>query len=288
MTQKETKLGAELRWFGQILSQDLTEVLILILSDLHYGNPFCSVKHFDRTLKFIHDTPNCYALCNGDLCESTIKSSKGDIFSQVGTPQDQRDWVIERLLPIKDKILGMTTGNHEERIYRDAGIDITKDIAAALGVPYRPEGMLHKLSFGNYNNRTKDAPFVFWGYISHGYGGARTKSAKAVKAERTSTWIHADYYGMSHDHVVNVAPDIYLMPDNRGTVGKDGFLTGRVRAHREMLVKTNAYVRWGGYAEALGFPPSDLTTPIIYLMTPKSPMWDLFPDKARRAVKVAV
>ena len=90
----------------------------------------------------------------------------------------------------------MTTGNHEARIYRETGIDITKDIAKALGVPYRPEGMLHKLSFGDFNNRVKGKPFVFWGYISHGYGGARTKSAKAIKVERMASWIHADYYGM--------------------------------------------------------------------------------------------
>ena len=280
--------GAELRWYGKILSPELTEVKLIIFSDLHYGNPYCSTPHFLRTRDFIRDTENCYCFGNGDLCESTIKASKGDIFKQVGTPQDQRDWVIEQLLPIKDKILGMTTGNHEERIYRETGIDITKDIAVALGVPYRPEGMLHKLSLGDYNNRTKGKPFVFWGYLTHGYGGARTKSAKAVKAERASNWIHADYYAMSHDHVVNVAPDIYLMPDNRGTVGKDGFLTGRVTAHREMLIKTNSYIRWGGYAEALGFPPSDLTTPVLHLLTPYSKEWDNYPDKPRRAVKVAV
>jgi len=35
---------------------------------------------------------------------------------------------------------------------------------------------------------------------------ANPKSAKAVKVERASTWIDADTYAMSHDHVVNVAP----------------------------------------------------------------------------------
>ena len=278
----------EFRWSGRILPPELTETKIIILSDLHYGNPYCSVKHFARTIKFIRDTENCYCFLNGDLCESSLRTSKGDIFTQVGTPQDQRDWVIDCLYPIREKVLGVTTGNHEGRIYTEAGMDITKDIATALGVPYRPEGMLHTLSFGSGNSGHTDKPYVFWAYISHGYGGARTKSAKAVKVERMSTWVHADYYGMSHDHVVNVAPDIYLMPDNRGTIGKDGFLSGRVVAHREMLVKTNAYIRWGGYAEAGGFPPSDLTTPLIQLLTPYSKIWEDYPDKARKAVKVIV
>jgi len=280
-------VGQELRWFGSVLSPDWDDLDILVISDPHYGNPYFSERHLKRTIDFVLNH-RCRVFLNGDMCESSIRTSKGDIFRQVGTPQDQRDWIIEQFTPIKDKILGVTTGNHEERINRETGIDISFDIAKALGVPYRPEGMLYKLSFGDDNNRMKGKPFVFWSYISHGYGGARTKSAKAVKVERMSNCVHADYYAMSHDHVVNVAPDVYLMPDNRGTLDKDGFLTGRVTAHREMLIKTNAYLKWGGYAELGGFPPSDLTTPLIKLLTPKSKFWEGLPNKPEKAVKVIV
>lgn len=277
----------ELRWFGRVLSPDLNDVLEIVLSDLHYGNPYSSVKHFLRTVEFIRNKRNCYAKLNGDLCESSIRTSKGDIFRQVGTPQDQRDWVIEHLMPIKDKILAVTTGNHEQRIYNETGMDISKDIAVALGAPYRPEGMLYKLSFGNGNDNHVGKPFVFWSYITHGYGGARTKSAKAVKVERIGAWISkCAWIAMSHDHVVNVAPDVDFIPDERGIVDKDGFLSGKITAHRKMLIKTNAYLKWGGYAEQGGFPPSDITTPLIQLLTPKSKLWESYPDKARQTVKV--
>lgn len=282
----------ELRWYGKVLSPELDEVRIVVISDLHYGNPYCSIKHFQRTLQFIFENENCYCFLNGDMCESTIKTSKGDIFREVGTPQDQRDWVIEQMLPIKDKVLGVTTGNHENRIYNETGIDISQDIAQALGVPYRADGMLFKLSFGNgkgVRSHHEDRQFVFWSYITHGYGGARTKSAKAVKVERLSSWIHADWYAMSHDHVVNIAPDIYLIPDPRATPHElEGFVHGKVSAHREMLVKTSAYLKWGGYSEMFGFPPSDLATPVIMLLTPKSKSWDILPEKKHQAVKVIV
>ena len=277
----------EIRWYGKVLSPELKEVKVVVLSDLHYGNPYCSVKHFNRALDFVKNNGNVYCFLNGDLCEAVTKISKGDVYKQKITPQEQRNDVTDLLRPIKDKILGMTTGNHENRIYNETGIDLTEDIAKELGVPYRPEGMLYKLSFGDYNNRTKGKPFVFWSYITHGYGGARTKAAKSVKAERLSTWLHADWYAMSHDHVVNVAPDIYLMPDNRGTI-KDGFLSGKVTAHREMLIKTNAFLKWGGYSEMGGFPPSDLATPVISLLTPYSEEWKLYPEKPCRGVKVSV
>ncbi len=285
---KDNSSPCEFRWYGRVLPATLREVKILVLSDLHYGNPYCSLKHFDRTLEFVSANDNCYVFLNGDLLEAVTKASKGDVYSQELNPQQQRNAVIDMLMPIKDKILGMTTGNHERRIYNETGVDLSQDIAKALEVPYRSEGLMFKLSFGSGNDSHNDKPYVFWSYITHGYGGARTKSSKAVKAERLSTWLHADWYAMSHDHVVNVAPDIYLMPDNRGTVGSDGFLSGRITAKREMLIKTNSFIKWGGYAEAGGFPPSDLATPVISLLTPSSKAWGNYPEKPVQAVKVSI
>ncbi len=259
-------VAGELRYFARELPKELKNLSVLPISDAHYGNPLFSQPHFDRTIKAVSEGENVYCLLNGDLCESALKTSKGDIYRQVGSPQDQRDWIIQKLLPIKHKILGMTTGNHEQRIYNDAGLDISKDIAAALGVPYRAEGILLKINFGTNHLEGRDRSYSYWGYITHGYGGARTASAKAVKVERTSSWIHADFYVMSHDHVVNAAPVVYLVPDRRAYLDKEtGFYTGQIRALRKMHIKSNAYLKWGGYSEMGGFPPVDLETPIIKL-----------------------
>lgn len=281
-------MSNELRWYGRILPTKLTEVKLVIISDLHYGNPYCSLKHFQRTIDFVKKNENTYCFLNGDLIEAALKTSLGDVYEQEISPKKQRKDVTKMLEPIKDYILGTTTGNHEIRIANATSEDPSELIAESLKIPYRPEGMLYKLSFGDYNNRTKGKPFVFWLYITHGYGGARTKSAKAVKAERASNWIHADLIAMSHDHVVNVSPEIYLLPDNRGVIDKNGFLSGKVTAKRKMLVKTNAFLKWGGYAETGGFPPSDLTTPIISLLTPYSSQWELYPESPRQSIKVSV
>ncbi len=287
----------ELIYYARTLDPEFDSIDIVPISDGHYGNPLFSLPHFMRTLNFL-SRPNAYGFLNGDLLESALRTTKGEIFKQVGSPEDQRDQMIEWLYPFRDKLLGAVDGNHENRIWNEAGIHIMRDIARALGIPYRPEGLLHKISFGNGNNRVRSKPFVFWGYHTHGYGGARTKAAKAVKVERVSAWIHADFYAMSHDHVVNVAPDVYLLPDprtrdeiikkERGVYVRTGFKVGRVKAHRKMLVKTNAYLKWGGYSEFGGFPPTDLATPLIKLLTPNSEYWENLPDKPRQAVKVIV
>ena len=276
------------RWYGKVLGGAFKHLKLVILSDLHYGNEYFSEKHFLRTRDWILETPQCFVLLNGDLCESSIRTSIGDIYKQVGSPDDQKKQIVRWLLPIKDRILGMTTGNHEQRVYRESGTDISDYIAEKLEVPYRQEGMLYKLSFGDNNKYTAGKPYVFWVYITHGYGGARTKSAKAVKAERLSHWQVADVFAMSHDHEVNVAPSVRLEADPRASEAPNGFVTGVVREKRIMLIKTNAYVKFGGYAEMGGFGPTDLSTPIINLLTPESELWHQCPDKPVQGVKVWV
>ncbi len=251
-------------YFAHTLSPKFKELLLPPTSDVHYGNPLFSKRHFLRHIQFIFETKNAYTILNGDLCESSLRTSPGEIYKQVGTPQDQRDWIIEKLYPIRHKILGVTMGNHERRIWKEVGMDICKDIAKALGAPYRAEGIFLKISFGDGNNGTEGRPYTYWIYATHGYGGARTKAAKAVKVERVSTWIDADVYVMSHDHVVNAAPDVYLKPDPRTHLDEaTGFQVGKVTATRKMLVKSNAFLKWGGYSEMDGFPPVDLETPLI-------------------------
>lgn len=257
-------LGNELSYFSHELDTEFPCLFLMHLSDPHYGNPFSAIELFLHSVSLLDKVANLYAVFGGDLCESSTKTSKGEIYRQVGSPQDQRDFMIDKLYPYRHKILGFTDGNHEKRIYNEVGIDITKDIAKACGVPYRENGLYLKISFGDGNNRTKGKPYVYWDYSTHGYGGARTKSAKAVKVERLSGWLMADLYAMSHDHVVNVAPDIFLMPDNRTHIDKEtGFDMGKVSAKRKMLLKTNAFLKWGGYSEIGGFPPVDLCTPVV-------------------------
>ena len=284
----------EIFYYQVPLSDEFTELLLIPVSDVHYGNALFSGAHLERTLQFLAETPNAYCILNGDLCESSLRTSRGEIYRQVGSPQDQRDWICERLSPVSHKILGMCTGNHEVRIYNEVGIDISLDIARELGVPYRAEGIYLKVTFGHGYERHDDKPYVFWLYATHGYGGARTKAAKAIKVERLASWVKSDVFIMSHDHEVNASPNLQLFPDNRLCEQKDkdgnptGFTIGRVQERRQVMVKSNAYVKWGGYAEMQGFAPVDLTTPVIKLLTPKSPLWEMLPDKPHQAVRAEV
>ena len=260
-------LKGELRFYVCNLPSEFDRLHIIPLSDVHLGDPLFSEKHFIRTLEYIDQTPNCYAFLNGDLLNCVIVGKVGNIYGQeIASPQDQRDLMIKYLKPIKHKILAMTTGNHEARIFDVAGMDLSKDIARELNIPYRAEGIGVKIKFGAGNNRMKGKPFVYKGYFTHGYGGARTSSAKAVKGERLSYFLSCDFYSMAHDHLSNGAPVVSLECDHREHYDKEtGFTSCAVRSTRAVVVKSAAYLKWGNYGESKGFPPVDLMTPIIKL-----------------------
>lgn len=248
----------ELRYHVARLSPKFKCLKVFTFADLHIGNPQFSEKSLDEDIYSCRHTPNSIALGVGDWFESVTRTSKGDVWSLDIKPKDIKGFLRDKFAPIKGKFKGMVGGNHEDRLYYLTGVDPLEELAQEWGCPYRSEGMMLKVIFGANNEGHEDRPYSYFIYFTHGYGGARTKSAKAVKVERLGAWIHADLYIMAHDHVVNVAPDVYLMPDNRTSVGADGRETGLLKKHKKMLVKASAYLKWGGYAEKGGFPPVDL------------------------------
>jgi hypothetical protein len=236
------------------------------ICDLHLGNPFCSLPHFLELRDYIATTPNAYAICIGDLIEANLLDSKGSAWDQIITPSKQKRAVIEILKPIKHKILGMTSGNHEARIYRNTSTDVSEEMATELGVPYFPDGIYLKVTFGSSNYSLPDRGYSFWVYGTHGWGGARRIGSKVVKVEDLGDAVHADVYLIAHDHTTHTHPQNYLVPDNR-TYAVDGkpWKVGLARNHRKNFVGCGAWVKWGGYAQRGGHQPTDLGTSKIIL-----------------------
>ena len=59
----------------------------------------------------------------GDMMENVIPSSKGDIFGQTASSQEQKEWLTDQLLDLKDKTICVLDGNHERnRSTKAAGL----------------------------------------------------------------------------------------------------------------------------------------------------------------------
>ncbi len=247
------------------LSPKFKDLVIIPLSDIHYGNPYHSKTHLEKAIELIGSKPNYFTILNGDLAECVIKSSKGDISSQTAIVQNQYEYIRDIFKPIKSHILGVTQGNHEFRIQDTAQIDICEMWAKDWECPYGREEILLKVSFGSGANRMPNQRYVFFIHSTHGYGGARTKGAKNVKVERQSHQVHADAYLQSHDHDASVQAGVYLMPHNKTRIDSRGFKVGGVHAVDKKLIKTGAFLKRGGYAASKGYDPVSLGLTYIKL-----------------------
>ena len=133
------------------LSKDLEAIEIHPLADLHIGDMSCDFKAILDELEYIKSTPNCYCVLDGDLMDTAIASSIGDTYGASHTPMEQLKECVNLFAPIKDKILAVEGGNHENRIYKTDGVDITELMCHQLGIAdrYSPTTALIFVRLGN-------------------------------------------------------------------------------------------------------------------------------------------
>ena len=126
------------------LPQDLKQVELHTFADEHIGDANSDLARLKERIKYVAETPNAYCILNGDILDNASRSSIGDIETRELNIMGQIQHGVELFAPIKDKILCVTNGNHENRAYRKEGIDISRLIAMQLGIgdAYSPTSAL--------------------------------------------------------------------------------------------------------------------------------------------------
>jgi predicted MPP superfamily phosphohydrolase len=233
------------------LGKDLKELRIIPISDVHIGDKLTNYKLLKEVLETIKNTPNVYTIINGDFCNTALKNSKSDIYSEELTPMQEINRMLELLTPIKEKILVIGTGNHESRITKETGIDVVKLVAKQLGIEdrYADSWWYLFLRFGEKQKGRKiPVSYQISGY--HGSGGGRKVGSKANRLEEMSQTVIADLYIMSHTHKpLSTKGAIYLPDYGNNTLNKKQLY----------YLMTNSFLDYGGYGEVLGFTPTDNT-----------------------------
>ena len=100
----------------------MEDITILPIADVHIGDRLANLKLFKEALKRIQEEENTYTIINGDLCNMALKNSKSDVYGQSLSPMEQVITMVEYLKPIKDKILVIGTGNHEDRTQKETNM----------------------------------------------------------------------------------------------------------------------------------------------------------------------
>ena len=234
------------------LPENIEKLTIIPISDVHIGDKTTNLKAFKEVIERIKNEPNTYTILNGDLCNVALKNSKSDVYSDELTPMEQVLQIINFLEPIKDKILVMSNGNHEDRITRDTSIDILYLVAKQLHLEqvYSNSWWYLYLSFGNNKAKGDNRKIL---YTISGYHGGMsngsTTGSKANKVKKMSQVVLADCYIMSHVHEPLTTKGVIFVPDYQ---------------HRSIVKKemyyciSNAFVEYeGSYAEKMGLIPSN-------------------------------
>lgn len=247
------------------LPREITQLEIHTFADEHIGDEHCDMNKLLARIEYVRNTPNAYCLMNGDILDNATKTSIGDSYSQEYNPMEQLQKAMELFSPIRDKILCITHGNHENRTYKKEGINLSYLIANQLGLvdKYTPTSAVLFIRFGTLSSNRKESngsgkprKACYTMYILHGSGGGRKEGAKAIRLADMASIIDTDIYVHSHTHLPMVMKQGFHRIDTANST---------VSLVDKLFINTAANLKYGGYGEAGEFKPSSTDTPVIYL-----------------------
>jgi predicted MPP superfamily phosphohydrolase len=237
------------------------------MADLHIGDNNSDFKLIMERIDYIKKTPNAYCVLGGDLMDAAIASSIGDTYGANLQPMEQLKQCVKIFDPIKDKILCVLPGNHENRVYKTDGIDLTEIMCAQLGIPekYSPTTALLFIRFGKQRHGgSTGRPFLYTAYVTHGSGGGRKEGGKVNRLADLASIVDADIYIHAHTHLPLVFKESFF----RVSGGNSS-----VALVDKLFVNTAASLNYGGYGDKQGFKPASKSSPVIYLDGLKHDMW---------------
>ena len=247
------------------LPRELSSIELHTFADEHIGDKHCDLKRLQERIEYVANAPNAYCVLNGDLIDNATKTSIGDCYANEFNPMEQLKTAVALFEPLKDKIIAISHGNHENRTYRKEGIDLSYLLAAQLGLSdkYTATSAVIFLRFGEHIGNKKESngsgnirKLCYTLYMLHGSGGGRKEGAKAIRLADMASIIDCDVYLHSHTHLPMVMKQGFFRIDPRNS---------KVACVEKLFVNTAANLDYGGYGEAGEFKPSSKTSPIIYL-----------------------
>lgn len=238
-------------------------VKIYPVADVHFG----AINHQEREWKAfcnrIAAEDDSYVLLDGDLINNNTRSSVGSPWDDTVRPRQQKKMMVEYLEPIKDRILCMTSGNHERRSMKDADDDPTYDIACKLDIEdiYRQNAAFLKIGIGARNKgqgRETEARCTYNIAVTHGAGGGIYTGATVNRNERWGNIIDGiDLLIVGHTHKGTVTRPSKLVFDSR---------CNTILMREYVVVSCESWQTYSGYAMQKMLLPSGTARPqVLYL-----------------------
>lgn len=241
---------------------DWVSANVYILSDLHIGDRHTDMNNVYDRIQRILDDPNGLCILNGDIMNTALRQGVSDVYGEQLSPIEQMVACKELLRPIANKVIAATSGNHENRIYKQVGIDSMAAVCEDLGIldRYNPDGVLTFLSIGQKSAKEakskKPAHYIYSIYNTHGSGGGRKEGAKMIRLADMNSIVDADIFVHSHTH----------MP----AVFKEKFIRVDTQHHSccevdKLFINDGSSLGYGGYGQQYEYKPSSNASPVIFL-----------------------
>lgn len=243
------------------------------LGDIHAGSVHCAEHDVSREVQKIKENRKALWIGMGDMADSITTNDKrweayglADWVRRDDIIESQRKWLKNLLSPIKDKCLGLLTGNHEETIHDRHQDALTKHLCADLDVPYLSYACFVDLVFHRTNTGSKRLYQIFaW----HGAGGARKDGGKLNRLMDLVNEFQADIYLMGHLHDIMIKSHQRIKCVN-GRVKEVPLIAAMIGSWVKAYTQPKADRNIGiSYAEKKGYTPSKIGCPVIHITPDK-------------------
>jgi len=210
----------------------------------HVGAPQADYKFIDEMVRRLKDDPSGRWVYLGDGGECVTKSSKGMIYEQVMNPQQQLNWLVAKLSPIRTQGMFGVKGNHGWRTFKDSGLGFDESLMLALQLPYLGTAAFVRLLVQRSSYKL---------FFHHGLDSSANIGGKVNKAKAFENWVDADATFSAHSHICCEIPPRYMAYIDDQTRG-DSDEHIRWKPMYEYICGC-AYDSRTGYAEDKGYPP---------------------------------
>ncbi len=219
-------------------------IALTILSDFHLENVNTDLRQLRKDIEIIKNTPDFFAGFNGDLIDNFLSGPHKEGAAEATLPPKLSRMLAGKLFDsLKDKILYLVIGCHDDWDKTFSSYDLPQHIARKLLVPYLGHG-------GDINLKVNNVEYFI--HSRHKYRGSSglvngTGCCKKILTEIDPKF---DIVAVSHNHFSEIKLEHFL---------------GKLRC----FIRTGSYKREDSYSKMLGYRSNDfnISIPTIILNT---------------------
>ena len=241
------------------------------IGDIHYGSAACDVPAFLSRISDAKNDPNGFVLGMGDYCEHINMGDKRFDIRSVDPKLLKRlddlpgyctRFLVESFGPVRCKIIGLLTGNHEDKLRLRDSNDVHGAMCIGLQAKNLGYDSIIRWKFVRKGATKKSRPSstVIKIMASHSTIASRQDGGKLNRMLGMSTIFNARLLLFGHGHSGLVGHRIMLDVPESGTM--------RLVERPQTVVMTGSFRRGYtegtlDYAEKAGYNPSVIGAPMV-------------------------